>query len=207
MPTAMKKRELGRAVERHFTPLFRDLRIDGDLLVARTGPVLYGFAFERSQMDKHSFRVHAFAQVLSVPFDAVAFAIGRTLGDFSASAGLDEAVSDAAREAAGPGRRFISQAASVEQLVESLPALADPNADRRLLRESRAHLLVHLGRLDEAVAELRRAEDELDTPEVPYEAEALRRVRDLQDAIEAGTAPRLLETWTQMTTQALELSP
>jgi hypothetical protein len=92
-----------------------------------------------------------------------------------------------------------------ERLVEFLPALADPDADRRLLGEARAHLLVHIGRPDEALAELRLAEDELGEPEMPYEVDALRRVRELQEAIRTGTAPRLLSDWTRDTTQALAL--
>lgn len=48
----MTKRQVQRAVERYVAGRFPDLAAKGDLLVARSGSLLRGFAFERSQMEK-----------------------------------------------------------------------------------------------------------------------------------------------------------
>jgi hypothetical protein len=203
----MTKRQVQRAVERHVAPRFPQLTPVGDLLIARAGALLRGFAFERSQMDKTAFRLRVFAQLLSVPKESVVFGLSNELGNFRVN-GEEAAAFEAAADAAeAGGREFLVRVESYEAVVANLGSLVSAATDPRLDREVRAHGLAHLGRVDDAIRELEAVADELSPPGVPYEEAALARVRKLREALTRSRADgaSLLERWTQETVEALGL--
>jgi hypothetical protein len=153
----MKKRQIQRAVERDVAPRFPGFQPLGDLLVDRSGPILRGFALERSQMDKNTFRLRVFGQVLSVPSDAVMFDLSEELGDFHVDPDAEAAFEAAAEQAEARGREFLSCLDDCEVLLDSLDSLASETSDDRLIAEVRAQLLVYLGRDKDALHVLSEA--------------------------------------------------
>jgi len=201
------KKQVQRAVERHMAHLFPDLRAVGDLLVARNDPLLRGFSFERSQLDKFSFRLRVFVQMLSVPEDTVTFDLSRELGDFSVQDGEEEAFGAAAEAAQDEGNSFLLFRQDCRSLLEGLDSAATATSDGRLVREVRCHCLILSGNDQAALQEMHGLEDELSPVEVPYEQAALDRVSSLRTAVESShdEAVALLERWTVETVSALDL--
>jgi hypothetical protein len=176
----MTKRQVQRAIERHVAPRFPSLRPVGDLLVSRSGPILRGFAFERSMMDKTTFRLRAFGQLLSVPSNTVMFGLSQELGNFRIDGDADAALAAAAEKADAQGREFLLQVEDCAAILNSLESIRSATVDHRLVGEIRVHLLAQLRRDEEAIQALDEVAHELSPPEVEYEEVALARVNELR---------------------------
>jgi hypothetical protein len=203
----MTKRQVQRAIERQVAPRFPSLRPVGDLLVARAGPILRGFAFERSMMDKTTFRLRAFGQLLSIPSNTVAFGLSHELGNFRIDGDADSVFAAAAEKADAQGREFLSRVEDCATMLDNLESIRSATVDHRLVGEIRAHLLAQLLRDDEAIQALDQVADQLSPPEVEYEEDALARVKELRAAVARshGEGIALLEKWTRDSARALDV--
>lgn len=204
----MTKRQVQRGVERHVATRFPELSMVGDLLVAREGSILRGLAFERSQMDKSTFRLRAFAQLLSVPAQVLTFGLSKELGNFRIDGNEEAAFKAAAQQADGRGRQFLSRVDDCESLLSNLESVSAETTDQRLLREVRAHCLIRLALDRAALQELEALSNELSPAEVEYEQAALDRAQALKDALTAARhqAVTLLDRWTEETVEALDVA-
>jgi hypothetical protein len=203
----MTKRQVQRAIERQVAPRFPSFRPVGDLLVSRSGPILRGFAFERSMMDRTTFRLRAFGQLLSIPSNTVTFGLSHELGNFRVDGDADAAFAAAAEKADAQGREFLSQVEDCAAMLDNLESISSATVDHRLVGEIRAHLLVQLRRDEEAIQALDEVADELSPPEVEYEEDALARVKELRGALarSRGEGIALLEKWTRDSAKALDV--
>jgi hypothetical protein len=203
------KRQVQRAVERYVAARFPDLQPLGDLLVARNGPLLRGFLFDRSQLDKFGFRLHAFVKVLSVPQDYIDLGLSRELGDFSAQDGGEEATFlAAAQQAEAQGRPYLAMVSDCEALAANMEPAMKPWATSDChVNEARAHCLIWLGRDREARRELEKAARDVDPPERDWERRLLERVRLVEEKLDTShqAALTLLTEWADQTTRALGL--
>jgi hypothetical protein len=201
----VKKIQAERLLQQHLAPRFEELRVSGDLLIAREGRVLRGFAVERSQMSKTAFRLRVFTQLLSVPATSVRFGLSQELGNFQIGDAGRQALRLADAQIHDRGREFLAKARDCETLVSNLDFVAARTADPRLLREIRAHCLIDLGDDDGATQELGELARELEPPEVEYERAALVRAQELMGALSQSheAALALLDAWTEETAEAL----
>jgi hypothetical protein len=202
------KRQLQRGIGRYLAGVFPELSVAGDLLVARNGSLLHGFAFERSQMDKSTFRLYAFAQLLSVPAETVTLDLSEELGSFRVDGDEESSFKAAAQQADGPGREFLSKVRDCESLLSNLDSIASELVDDRLVREIHAHCLIGLDRDEDALQELEALQRDLSPPELAYEEAGLARSESLTEALTSShaEAAALLDNWTREIATALAVT-
>lgn len=180
----------------------------GDFLAKREDLLLRGLLFDRSQVDRFSFRLRAFTQILSVPASSVHFDISRELGDFSVDSSEEEAFCAAAEAAEERGRPFLAFTRSYEGLLQGLDSEDfEATADPRLLGEIRCHCLIMLARDGAALQEANTLASAFASPEVPWEGAARDRALALRSALQRSHAEAVtqLNAWAAQTAQALGL--
>jgi hypothetical protein len=176
------------------------MTVAGDALVRVNGPVVSGFHFNRSQMDKQSFTLHAFAQMLTIPREGVTLGVSLELGDYSTEAGDEAAFAEATREADGRGRAYLDRVGTCDALLQSLPSTRGAMVDDTVLREIRSHCLLLRGDYDAARRELEALVDDAS----PQRSE---RASIVLDALEQSpeSAMDVLTGWQSVTCAALGL--
>lgn len=159
-------------------------------------------------MDKSTFRLRVFGQLLSIPAMTVTFGLSKELANFGVDGDSDAAFGAAAEVADEQGREFLSYLADPRTTLANLDRLSAGTTDHRLVGEIQAYLLAHVGRDQEAVEALDQLAGDLSPPEVEYEAEALARVKELRAALarshEDGAA--LLRRWTMESARAIDVA-
>lgn len=206
----MKLREVRRLISRYVAPSFPELQIVEDMLVRWDGePILRGFVFERSQMNKDMVRLHAFAQPLFVPSEFVYLSVGEPLGDFLLDEDSDEGevMAEILERAERDGRGILERVSDCSSLADNVMEITSGRMGRDLSGEIRAYCLVWIGRTDEAVAQLDEVIEQLRRFELEYELETLTQVTQVRQALERSEdeARALLEEWATKTAQALKL--
>jgi hypothetical protein len=194
----VRKRELVALIEQEIAPAFPQLTSNEDLLLAPEvdAPILCGYDFDRSDMDKTAFRVTAFAQPLYVPDNDLNLGVGVIVGDFTTATNPADIVA-AMRATGGPWLARHADAASFARHVLDTPTW---QIDKVLLREMRAYTLFYTGDARAARRALRMllVRFRLDPDRSPAYAY---RVRQLLAAGDEALA--LLDEWAATTRRKL----
>lgn len=179
-----------------------DLAVKDDELL-----ILRGVLLNRSQLDKHTVDVLAFAQNLSLEDEEVTFGISAHLGRFKVGAGDDHEIRRMRDAVMRDGMRFLDRFDGYSEYAQEVEGPADLPMDREYRLELAGYGWVLDGEMDRAQSALERA---MELEEKQGERSLIPpRVLPVIDllATDPAQAQRLLRERADHTIEAIRLPP
>ena len=203
----MTKKQIENFVRAQVLPDLDGYTSEGDLLVSPGDDlVLRGFVFDRSQLDKHAFDLHALVQPLYVPESGIRLGLSRWLGAFRVKDGAEDEVGAQVRAAIeSDGLPHLRRLGDYRGIADALPEVARYKMNHDKAGEHRGYAFLLAGNetrarqsLEEAFA-LARERGEI--------SEVAQRVETILESL--GGSPEQardqLSEWARQTAEALRL--
>ena len=205
--STMTKKQIERFVRAQVLPDLNRFTSEGDLLVAPGDDlVLRGFVFDRSQLDKHAFDLHALVQPLYVPETGIRLGLSLWLGAFRVKDGAEDQVGGHVRATIeSDGLPHLRRLGDYRGIAEALPEVARYKMNHDKAGEHRGYAFLLAGdeprarqSLDEALALAR---------ERGASSEVAQRVERILELFAGSPEPARdqLSEWARQTAEALRL--